>query len=69
MQSVFATILFVVGVYSTSMQGLHVIDNKIVNSQGETVILRGVNRSGPEYACVGGWGFFDGPSGMKTVQQ
>jgi hypothetical protein len=25
------------------------------------VQLRGVNRSGTEYACIQGWGFFDGP--------
>jgi hypothetical protein len=25
------------------------------------VQLRGVNRSGLEYACIGGWGFFDSP--------
>ena len=25
------------------------------------MILHGVNRSGAEYACVQGWGIFDGP--------
>jgi endoglucanase len=28
---------------------------------GHPVILRGVNRSGLEYACIEGWGFFDSP--------
>jgi endoglucanase len=38
-----------------SVVGNHLVDN------GQTVILRGVNRSGGEYACYQGWGFFDGP--------
>lgn len=29
--------------------------------------LRGVNRSGTEYACVQGWGFFDGPSDARSL--
>ena len=29
--------------------------------RGHTVQLRGVNRSGLEYACIQGWGFFDSP--------
>jgi endoglucanase len=36
--------------------GNHLVDN------GKTVVLRGVNRSGSEYACWQGYGFFDGPS-------
>jgi len=32
------------------------------------VILRGVNRSGTEYACIQGWGMFDGPSNAASVQ-
>ena len=27
--------------------------------RGHVVVLRGVNRSGTEYACIQGWGFFD----------
>jgi hypothetical protein len=29
--------------------------------RGHVVVLRGVNRSGLEYACIQGWGFFDSP--------
>jgi endoglucanase len=29
--------------------------------RGHVVQLRGVNRSGLEYACIQGWGFFDSP--------
>jgi endoglucanase len=31
------------------------------------VVLHGVNRSGAEYACVQGWGFFDGPVDTQAV--
>jgi hypothetical protein len=30
--------------------------------------LHGVNYSGPEYACIQGWGIFDGPSDATMVQ-
>ena len=30
-------------------------------------MLRGVNRSGTEYACIQGFGIFDGPSGARSV--
>jgi len=40
---------------------LHVSGNKLADATGAQVVLHGVNRSGAEYACVQGWGFFDGP--------
>ncbi len=46
---------------------LHVVGNQIKNGTGETVRLRGVNRSGMEYACVQGWGIFDGPHDAASV--
>jgi len=46
---------------------LHVVGNQIKNGTGETVRLRGVNRSGMEYACVQGWGIFDGPHAAASV--
>src|SRR5439155_532313 len=42
--------------------------NQLVDSAGRVVRLRGVNRSGTEYACAQGWGFFDGPSDSASVQ-
>jgi len=51
---------------------LKVSGNKLVDADGKTVTLRGVNRSGGEFACVQGNGFWDGPmdaasiSAMKT---
>jgi endoglucanase len=47
--------------------GLHVVDNRLVDREGRTVRLLGVNRSGGEYACVGGHGFFAGPTGRRAV--
>jgi hypothetical protein len=49
-------------------RGLHVSGNRIVNSSGRQVVLQGINRSGTEYACVQGWGIFDGPNDAASVQ-
>lgn len=46
---------------------LHVAGNKLVNSAGQPVILRGVNRSGGEYSCAGGHGIWDGPMDRAAV--
>jgi endoglucanase len=35
---------------------------------GQPIQLRGVNRSGTEYACLHGWGVFDGRSDAGSVQ-
>ncbi len=40
---------------------LHVSGNHLVDSTGATVRLRGANRSGGEFMCVQGYGFWDGP--------
>ena len=49
--------------------GLHVVDNHIVNQDGNTVTLRGVNRSGTEYQCAhGGTAIFDGPATAASIQ-
>jgi endoglucanase len=42
---------------------LRVSGSRLVDGpgSGHVVQLRGVNRSGLEYACIQGWGFFDSP--------
>ena len=50
-----------------AMTGLHVSGNQFVNGAGQTVRLLGVNRSGMEFACIQGWGIFDGPSDAASV--
>lgn len=40
--------------------------NKFVDQNGNTMQLRGVNRSGAEYACAEGWGIWDGPTDDDT---
>ncbi len=47
--------------------GLSVSGNYLVDGRGNVVQLRGVNRSGTEYACIQGWGIFDGPSDDASV--
>src|SRR5690349_4210001 len=48
--------------------GLHVVGRQLLDGSNQPLILRGVNRSGSEYACIQGWGFFDGPSDPASVQ-
>src|SRR6266702_4388570 len=46
---------------SSAPTGLHVVGQQLLDGANHPLILRGVNRSGTEYACIQGWGFFDGP--------
>jgi endoglucanase len=48
--------------------GLHVDGNRLLDAQGQPVHFHGVNRSGTEYACIQGWGIFDGPSDARSVR-
>jgi endoglucanase len=47
--------------------GLHVSGNQLLDANGKLVRLHGVNYSGPEFACIQGWGIFDGPSDAASV--
>ena len=51
---------------STAPQ-LHVWRNRLVNALGQRVVLHGVDRSGGEYACVQGFGVWDGPMNQAAV--
>ncbi len=53
---------------SATPLSIRVSGNQLVNGAGQPVQLRGVNRSGTEYACQQGWGFFDGPSDAASIQ-
>src|SRR5579884_455079 len=48
--------------------GLHVSGHRLLDGAGHPVHLQGVNRSGTEYACIQGWGIFDGPSDAASVR-
>ncbi|HVH66831.1 MAG TPA: cellulase family glycosylhydrolase [Gemmatimonadales bacterium] len=52
----------------TGAPAVHVQGNRLVDDAGRPVRLRGVNRSGTEYACAQGWGIFDGPSDSASVR-
>ncbi|MFZ5893941.1 MAG: glycoside hydrolase family 5 protein [Myxococcota bacterium] len=49
-------------------RGLHVVGEHIEDAAGNTIVMHGVNRSGTEYRCVQGYGFFDGPDSEESVQ-
>ena len=49
-------------------RGLHAVGNHIEDGDGNTVVLRGVNRSGTEYMCIQGRGLFEGPSDATSVR-
>ena len=57
-----------VAMASPTPPAIHVAGNQLADAYGNAVQLRGVNRSGTEYACVQGWGIFDGPSDAASVQ-
>jgi endoglucanase len=43
-------------------------ENHLVDRHGDPVRLLGVNRSGTEYSCQQGYGFFDGPSSPRSIR-
>jgi endoglucanase len=53
---------------TTGLTGIRVSGNKLVDGHGNAVLLHGVNYSGTEYACIQGWGIFDGPSDSTMVK-
>ncbi len=53
---------------AASLTALRVVGNRITDAAGTPLMLRGFNRSGTEYACIQGWGIFDGPSDLASVQ-
>jgi len=53
--------------FAQTLQGLRVRGNLIVNGNGQTVKLRGVNRSGAEFTCIQAQGIFNGPMDQASV--
>jgi len=47
------------------LNGIYVSGDHLVDGNGNTVVLHGVDRSGTEYACAQGWGLNDGLSGTQ----
>jgi hypothetical protein len=51
-----------------ALNGLRVSGNQLLDGSSKVVHLQGVNRSGTEYACVQGWGIFDGPNDATSIK-
>jgi endoglucanase len=56
-------------VTSGPLDGIKVSGNQLETDSGTVVQLHGVDRSGTEYACIQGWGIFDGPNVMNDDSQ
>ncbi len=54
-------------VAGASAPSLHVSGRHLVDALGQRVVLHGVNRSGGEYQCVHGFGFWDGPVDQASL--
>jgi endoglucanase len=52
---------------TSTAPALHVSGNRLVNGHGRPVVLHGVDRSGGEFACVQGWGIWDGLMNQASV--
>lgn len=53
--------------YTASSLTVRVLNGRLVGLYGHPIRLLGVNRSGTQYACVEGWGIFDGPTGATSL--
>ena len=53
---------------AASALGLSVSGNHLVDTSGQPIRLLGVSRSGSEYACAEGFGFFDGPTSARSIR-
>src|SRR2546429_9516938 len=53
---------------SAATLSIAVSGNHLLDGNGQVIQLRGVNRSGAEYACIQGWGSFDGPTDAGSWQ-
>ena len=50
-----------------AVTAVRVSGNSLIDQNGVPLRLLGVNRSGAEYACIQGWGIFDGPVDATSV--
>lgn len=54
---------------SSTVNGLKASGNRLTDASGNSVLLQGFSHSGTEYACVGGWGIFEGPTDNASIQK
>src|SRR5580704_19318419 len=51
----------------SALTGIRVSGNHLVDGNDIVINLHGINRSGTEFACVQGWGIFDGPNDQASI--
>jgi endoglucanase len=51
----------------SGLSSIHVNGNRLVNATGTPVQFAGVNHSGSEFACIQGWGIFDGATDLASL--
>jgi hypothetical protein len=62
------TVVLTTATSSASTLSIRVVGNHLVNQDGLTIRLLGVDRSGAEYMCVSNHQVFDGPSDAASVR-
>jgi hypothetical protein len=53
---------------ASTSPSVRVVGNHLVSSSGQSLRLLGVDRSGTEYQCITGPGFFNGPTNSASVK-
>jgi endoglucanase len=54
----------------STVQGIHIKGNRFYDDVSQKiVVLQGFSHSGTEFACVGGYGIFDGPTDDASIDQ
>jgi hypothetical protein len=53
----------------SSVSAIHINGNRFIDDKtGKVVVLQGFSHSGSEFACVSGYGFFDGPTDDASIE-
>lgn len=52
----------------SAAKGIHIQGNRFYDDRtGQVVVLQGFSHSGTEFACINGYGIFDGPTDDNSI--